>query len=192
MHVLGKSQLNNDLDFQVETDDRIHFYIGPGSTVSSLTVLQTSIWYHVVATYKANSQIQLFINGVREASASISVTRAANSNPLTIGWNVVFPGRFLHGRIDQVRVFDAVSSEDRIADIFTVESGLVRARIYPAAEVCWSSRTNENYQLQWVSSLDSTNWVNLGTPLQGTGTTMCILDSTRAQEKQFYRLQVVP
>jgi hypothetical protein len=192
MHLLGKSQAGNDCDLQLETDDRAHFYMGAGVAIVSSTVFKTGIWYQVVATYSAASRMQLFVNGVREASAAIGVVRAPNTNPWTLAWNIVFPGRFFSGRMDQVRVLDAVLSDDAIEALYTAESGILRARIYTAAEVCWRSVANVTYQVQWAPSASSTLWTNLGAPLQGTGDTLCVLDSTRAADKKFYRVKIIP
>ena len=192
MSIMGKSQAGNDLDLQVEPDNRVRFYVGAGLRVGSVTVLQPGIWYHVAATYQADSQIELFINATREASAPIGISRAPNANSVVIGWNNVFPGRFYRGRIDQIRVFDAVTPSDTINDIYFAESGEVRAHIYTAVEICWSSVTNAAYQVQWSSSASSTDWTNLGTALPGTGTTPGVFDSTRNQPRKFYRIQLLP
>jgi hypothetical protein len=64
--------------------------------------------------------------------------------------------------------------------------------IYTAAEVCWSSSPGQLYQLQWASALPSTNWAAIGLPIAGTGSNMCVLDSTRGQARRFYRIQIVP
>jgi len=122
MQLVGKSMVGNDLDLQIETDNKIHFYVGGGVTISSTTVVEKGKWYHIVATYKANSQMELYVNNVREASQSITVARIGNCNPLTIGWNSVFPNRFFKGRIDQVRVFNDVISADEIQNVFISES----------------------------------------------------------------------
>jgi len=62
---------------------------------------------------------------------------------------------------------------------------------FTAAEVCWPSKTNRVYQVQWASSLASTNWMGLGLPTQGTGAEICIFDSTRSSARRFYRVEVV-
>ena len=64
--------------------------------------------------------------------------------------------------------------------------------VFPAAEICWASKTNLLYQVQWATSLPSTNWTGLGPPKQGTGAEICIFDSTRAAARRFYRVEVVP
>jgi len=40
-------------------------------------------------------------------------------------------------------------------------------------QVCWPTRTNYLYQVQKISSLAVGNWSNLGSPLPGTGSTLC-------------------
>jgi hypothetical protein len=64
--------------------------------------------------------------------------------------------------------------------------------IFTAAEICWDSKTNLVYEVQWASSLPATNWTSLGTPVSGTGGNLCIFDSTRGQVRRFYRVEIVP
>jgi hypothetical protein len=64
--------------------------------------------------------------------------------------------------------------------------------IYTAVEVCWPTETNKTYQLQWAPSLGSVTWMSLGSPVPGTGTNICIFESTRGMAKRFYRLEVLP
>lgn len=40
MQILGKDQVGNDLDLQVETDNKVHFYVGAGASLNSPTPLQ--------------------------------------------------------------------------------------------------------------------------------------------------------
>lgn len=64
--------------------------------------------------------------------------------------------------------------------------------IFPAVELCWPTETNKSYQLQWAPSLDSTHWLSLGAAVAGTGTNICVFDSTRGPAKRFYRIEVLP
>ena len=63
---------------------------------------------------------------------------------------------------------------------------------FPAAEICWPSRSNLFYQVQWASSLPATGWTGLGPPIRGTGAEICVFDSTRGAARRFYRVEVVP
>ena len=67
--------------------------------VSSTTALQTGKGHHVAATYKANDQIELFINGVREGFEPIRVERG-----------------------DEVRVYDRALSETVVKSVFAAEA----------------------------------------------------------------------
>ena len=59
--------------------------------------------------------------------------------------------------------------------------------IHCAAEICWLSKLEKRYQVQFISSVDSQEWLDLGLPVQGTGNEICVYDSTRSKEKRFYR-----
>ncbi len=190
MHIVGKSQVNNDLDLQVETDNRVHFFVGPGLQVATTTILQTGIWYSVVATYRANEQIQIYLNGTAQAVAPINYTRTPNPDPLTIGWNAVFPGRFFTGQIDEVAAYDRVLSPSEIVQYLSGigPDSVGPVSIFTAVEIGWFGETNKNYLVQWASELDLSTWRNLAAPIAGTGAMSYFFDSTRAQPKRFYRV----
>jgi hypothetical protein len=59
-------------------------------------------------------------------------------------------------------------------------------------DVCWNSRTNLMYQVQYRSELTTNVWMDLGAPIAGNGTTNCITDSVRGQARRFYRVVTVP
>jgi hypothetical protein len=66
------------------------------------------------------------------------------------------------------------------------------AQIYTSVEICWGSQTNLTYQVLWASSLDSTNWSNLGAPVLGMASETCVFDSIRGRQQRFYRIEVMP
>jgi hypothetical protein len=51
-------------------------------------------------------------------------------------------------------------------------------------QVCWLADTNSTYQAQ--SSVDNSNWVNLGAQMQGDGNTDCVFDTVLTNK--FYRV----
>ena len=63
---------------------------------------------------------------------------------------------------------------------------------YTAIELCFPTMPNTQYQIQWTSSVPSTNWTNLGSPISGDGTTKCVFDSTRGNAKKLYQVLVLP
>ncbi len=60
-------------------------------------------------------------------------------------------------------------------------------------EVCWVSVPNRTYQVQYQSSLTTNLWTNLGAPVAGTGTTLCLADKVPpGQPQRFYRVLTLP
>ena len=67
-----------------------------------------------------------------------------------------------------------------------------RMSIRRAVEVAWTSQTTNRYQVQWASGLETNNWFNLGSIINGGGTTNYIFDTVRDGEKKFYRVLTLP
>jgi len=60
-------------------------------------------------------------------------------------------------------------------------------------EVCWNAASNRNYQVQYRAALTTNDWLNLGPPVAGNGTTNCISDKVAVgQEQRLYRVLAVP
>ena len=64
-------------------------------------------------------------------------------------------------------------------------------QIYTAVEICWNSVTNQMYQVQWASTLDSNTWFNLGPPVPGMACESSVFDSIRLSSQRFYRVQLL-
>ncbi len=58
--------------------------------------------------------------------------------------------------------------------------------------VCWPTQADRSYQVQWSASLDSSEWLRLGSSVFGTGTNICVSDSTGGAPMRFYRIEVLP
>lgn len=61
-----------------------------------------------------------------------------------------------------------------------------------SVDICWNSRTNLAYQVQYRSVLTPDEWINLGDPVTGNGNTNCVTDFVRGTEKRFYRVEETP
>src|SRR5437016_6293755 len=126
MVIADKSDFGRDFLLDAESDNRFHFSIGTGLKVASTTVIQTGRWYHVAATYKALTDVKMYINGVLENTLAIDQRRAPAAVPFTIGRTlgiafVAGPGYF-NGLIDEVHVFNRVLSDAEIRSIFTADA----------------------------------------------------------------------
>ena len=120
-HIAGKSGFGRDLDLHAETDNRFHFFVARGApnTLRSTTVVESGRWYRVAATYRADDVIALYVNGKLEAQRGIpGIDRLPNVGPLSVGENFAFPGRKLHGRIDEVSFWSRALSEAEVAALW--------------------------------------------------------------------------
>jgi hypothetical protein len=134
MTIIAKSDFGRDLDLQVEADNKIHFYIGFAGLghVASNTVVAKNTWYHVAATYKANTEVKMYVNGVLENTTPISIARSANGHPVTIGESYYFRDRYFNGRIDEAQMFNLALSATQIQSIYAAGSaGLCKPDAVP-------------------------------------------------------------
>ena len=158
--------------------------------------LSNKIFLAACGLMVAADRLEVFVNGVLEATNAFPYVRTANPNPLTIGETIVFPGRFFSGSIDEVQVYDRALSAAEIQAIYNAGSaGLCRpllVRIYTAVEIGWRTETNRQYQVQRISQFATNDWQNFGVPIQGTGSNIYLFDSTRDREKCFYRVLTLP
>jgi hypothetical protein len=122
MEIIGKGGFGTDFDLQAETDNRFHFYVAVGAEVSSTTVIQTGVWYHVAGTWDAKTGLKIYVNGVLENTNSALVTRNASSEPLMIGNQPAFGPRLFNGLIDEVQVFDRALTAAEVEAIFDAGS----------------------------------------------------------------------
>jgi uncharacterized repeat protein (TIGR03803 family) len=56
----------------------------------------------------------------------------------------------------------------------------------------WSTEAGGTYQLQYNSNLSSSNWINLGSPINATGATLNTTDTLTNGPHRFYRLVLSP
>jgi uncharacterized repeat protein (TIGR03803 family) len=61
-----------------------------------------------------------------------------------------------------------------------------------ALNLTWSTEPGGMYQLQYNSSLNSSNWTNLGSSVAATGTTLNTTDTVTSVPHRFYRLVLLP
>jgi uncharacterized repeat protein (TIGR03803 family) len=56
----------------------------------------------------------------------------------------------------------------------------------------WSAVAGQNYQVQFISDLGSTNWINLGGPTVATNGVMSATEAVGPDAQRFYRIEVLP
>ena len=86
-------------------DPTLRLYVG-STTVLSGKSLSTGQWYHI-ALARSGSTVKYFVNGVQEASATMTTNLLSASNPY-IGSNYI-PSAYLNGYIDDLRITKGIA-----------------------------------------------------------------------------------
>lgn len=140
-----------------------------------LGAFESNTWYKVSVLFDrystTNCALHYWINDELKASTNYS----APASELNLGFLSI-------GADEGTSWFDDIQVED---------AGSTTAMIATATEIGWTSIPGKTYQVQWTLDVDSANWVDLGTPVLGTGGTNSVFDSTRGVNKRFYRVQVL-
>jgi hypothetical protein len=114
--VLDKGGFGTDLAIEAVLDstttNRFAFYFGNSSVTSSVS-LQAGTWYHVVASFEAQGQLCLYVDGTTKDCAAAGM-RIHDVQPLKLGEGAYFTGRGLVGALDEVILWDVVLSDAQV------------------------------------------------------------------------------
>lgn len=112
----------------VSKDENYEFHLNPNGTVNwwwqttapsntrqfnSTTAVPVGQWSHVLVRYAPGDQ-RIYINGVLAGQASFNGTPVANNDPLQLGSDQNFAGRYFDGDLDELRVYTSALSPAQI------------------------------------------------------------------------------
>jgi hypothetical protein len=183
----------NDFDFQIDTDNLLHFYTDSGGSTVSPQPVPTNQWHLLAGTFVANSVRVLYIDGSPVATNTPG-SHSADSSYYTIGENLQFPGRYFEGTIAEVAVFNQALSALEISNIYAAAFDAPVLSINQAGNtVVLSWPTNfPNYTLQTNGLLALPGgWADYPAHFNIVGTNYQVTDGIGAAA-QFYRLSSAP
>ena len=65
----------------------------------------------------------------------------------------------------------------------------LRLTVSRNGDICWPSRTNRQYQLQWTPVIQTNvTWQDLGSAIQGDGRINCVSDRFQELDQRYYRV----
>jgi len=104
-------------------------------------------------------------------------------------------GTYSRAIMDEIAFYNRALSPSEIAAIYAAGSAgkcqeeQIRMSIrISQVEICWTSRSNATYQLQYRSTLTTNEWVPLVDCIQATNFTTCYDDAILAgQPQRYYR-----
>ena len=110
------------------TAGKVHFKFENGEiqvdknagSKSRLPAAEENRWYHIVySSEEASSELKLYVDGELIAEG------AGGANPENMDERRIgseHDGRFLNGKVDEVRIYDRILTEDEVAQNFEVDS----------------------------------------------------------------------
>lgn len=146
-----------------------------------------------VGYYQGNANMAITA-GAFDGSGTLLGTISVNASNV-VGWRpsarlrftaisdlsrVQFSGTNCTPNIDLL--LDAVSVEPVVQHVSIVDSPL---------RLCWESKTNRAYQIQYRTTLTTNSWTDLDSPIDGTGSTICSTQSI-TEPQRFFRVVTLP
>ena len=149
-YIAGESQVGNDFDVQIETDNELKFYTEAGGHTTDtipFTSADLNTWHFFAATFSGNSDRNIYIDGTLVA-ASVPGNHTVNTSTFNIGESDVFTGRFFGGGLDEIAVYNRDLSSAEIANIYNSRtigvpepSTITLLIAGSVAAMCWLRRT---------------------------------------------------
>ena len=91
------------------------------NAVQTPPILGLNSWYHIAAVYDL-STMKIYVNGILQATSNATGTPTlAHGQAINLGDNPTWPGRFFKGVIDEVRIWNAVRTENQIQEFMMEE-----------------------------------------------------------------------
>jgi len=125
LYIAGRSQVGNDMDFQVDPDNIMHFYTTSGGGVVAPAPLPLKQWVMVAASFDTNVNARkLYIDGNLVGNDQPGI-HSANSAPFSIGYSTVWGNRWFPGAIDEVAIFDRALTDIEIRGLEDAAGDLI-------------------------------------------------------------------
>jgi len=132
-YVAGESESGNDFDLQFENDNVLRFYTAGGGNLSYAPPPTTLVnqWHLIVATLDTVSGIRAIYWDGKFVATDKGGGRPGKSSAFNIGSSQVFPGRFFHGGIQDVALWNRALKANEVAAIYNASQSGALAPIAP-------------------------------------------------------------
>ena len=119
-YVAGESEVGNDLDVQFETNNSLRFYTASGGYIV-FNPPPTSLlnqWHMILVTLDTASHTRRIYWDGNSVASDQGGGQAGKKNAFTIGESIVFTGRFFHGGIQDVALWNRALKPAEVSSIF--------------------------------------------------------------------------
>lgn len=123
------TKLPSELMTILSKDENYEFHVTPSGEINwwwetnELSTTSLNIdpnnpaWYHIAITYKDGEQI-IYVNGQENIRSTHSGNLTVNDDPLQIGQDQGYAGRYFQGAIDEVKIYNGALSATEIDEIY--------------------------------------------------------------------------
>ncbi|WP_417568395.1 DUF6701 domain-containing protein [Marinobacter sp.] len=113
---------DENFEFHINSNREVYWWwrTSNGGTHSFTTNganLVAGQWYHIAVVYQSGLQ-QIFVNGVERGRATRSGNLMTNGDPLHIGQDQFFSGRYFDGLIDEVAVYKSALNSEGVGALY--------------------------------------------------------------------------
>jgi hypothetical protein len=142
-YVAGESENGNDLDVQFENDNVLKFYTAAGGHLSYTPSPDSLIgqWHQIVVTLDTATHTRVLYWDGKSVATDKGGGEAGKKNVFTIGASSVFSGRYFHGGIDEVALWNHALKPTGVADIYVASGATASSADASAAAETGSART---------------------------------------------------
>jgi len=125
LYIAGRSQSGNDMDFQIDPDNRARFYTTAGGGVAAPAALPLQQWVMVAASFDTAANTRsMYIDGQLVGTDTPGV-HSANSAAFTVGYSTVWGNRWFPGAIDEVAIYNRALTDDEISSLEEAAGDLI-------------------------------------------------------------------
>ena len=165
MTILSKDE---NYEFHINSAGNINWWWNNSSGAtrefnSSVTV-PINVWTHVAIVYEPGNQ-RIIINGVESGTRTYNETLRTNNDPLHIGGDQLFAGRYFDGLIDEVKVYRRALSTAEINSYYNNPNPGNRVCptcVTPTCDTFRDEFSTQSYSRQDGTVNWTTNWIESG------------------------------
>jgi Concanavalin A-like lectin/glucanases superfamily len=143
VYVAGESEYGNDLDVQFDTDNTLKFWTAAGGHISYTPSPDSLIgqWHQIVVTLDTATHTRALYWDGKSVATDKGGGEAGKKNAFTMGESTVFTGRFFHGAIDEVALWNHALNPTEVAAIYAAAGATASSSDANAAAETGSART---------------------------------------------------
>ena len=123
-YVAGESQNGNDLDLQIETDNVLKFFTASGGRLQYAPLPGSLVnqWHMIVVTLDTVSHTRTIYWDGKQVAKDTGGGQAGKTGVFSIGESTVFTGRFLHGGVEEVALWNRALKQVEVEAIYAAAS----------------------------------------------------------------------